>query len=252
MIIGIDVGNTAVKVARLDASAVLETRRVASAPGPDADSMASLLAGISATDRVALVSVVPAWTAAIVQAAADRGVPLAVAEHRTIPMANLLAEPERIGADRLVAAFAARELHGSPVIVVDLGTATTVDGVDASGAFAGGAILPGPELSARALARGTAQLPAIRTEAPEHALGRDTVEAIASGVILGQVEAISGLIRRIAAELVPARRSAQVVLTGGGSTAPWASAIRGVDVVDPDLVLRGLGLLADRMAGVAR
>ena len=213
--------------------------------------VASLLAGLSAADRVALVSVVPAWTAAIERAAADLGVPLLVAEPRSIPMANLLPEPERVGTDRLVAAFAARELHGAPVIVVDLGTATTVDGVDASGAFAGGAILPGPELSGRALSRGTAQLPAVRMDTPDHALGRDTAEAIASGVILGQVDAISGLIRRIAAELVPARQRARVVLTGGGSMAPWATAIRGVDVVDPDLVMRGLGLLADRMAGVA-
>lgn len=251
MIIGIDVGNTAIKVARVDASRVLDARRQATGTGPDADSVASLLAGVSAADRVALVSVVPAWTAAIQRAAADLGVPLTVAEAGIIPMPNLLAEPERVGADRLVAAFAARELHGSPVIIVDLGTATTVDGVDSSGAFAGGAILPGPELAARALARATAQLPAIRMEPPDHALGRDTVEAIASGVILGQVEAISGLIRRIAAELVPAKQHARVVLTGGGSIAPWATAIRGVDVIDPDLVLRGLGLLADRMAGVA-
>ncbi len=251
MIIGIDVGNTAIKVARVDASRVLDVRRSATGSGPGADSVAALLAGLSAADRVALVSVVPEWTTAIRRAAADRGVPLTVAEAGVIPMPNRLAEPERVGADRLVAAFAARELHGSPVIVVDLGTATTVDGVDSDGAFAGGAILPGPELSGRALSRGTAQLPVIRMDMPGRALGRDTAEAIASGVILGQVEAISGLIRRIAAELVPARQSARVVLTGGGSMAPWAKAIRGVDVVDPDLVLRGLGLLADRMAGVA-
>jgi type III pantothenate kinase len=251
VIIGIDVGNTAVKVARVDASRVLDTRRLPTAPGPSADSVASLLAGLSAADRAVLVSVVPAWTAAIERAAADLRVPLLVAGPRSIPMANLLPEPDRIGADRLVGAFVARELHGAPVIIVDLGTATTVDGVDSDGAFAGGAILPGPELSGRALSRGTAQLPAVRLEVPDHALGRDTAEAIASGVILGQVDAISGLIRRIAAELVPARQRARVVLTGGGCMAPWATAIRGIDVVDPDLVMRGLGLLADRTAGVA-
>jgi type III pantothenate kinase len=200
---------------------------------------------------IALSSVVPVWTRAV-RAAATRGRHrLIEATAATIPLPTRLAHPERAGSDRLLAAWTARELHGAPVVVVSLGTAATVDGVGADGAFAGGAILPGPELAAASLATGTAQLPLVPLEAPDHALGTDTVEAIQAGVILGHVEAVSGLIRRALAELVPARQRATVVLTGGLADAPWAAAIRDVDVVDPLLVIRGLAMLADLALGPA-
>ena len=134
------------------------------------------------------------------------------------------------------------------MIVVDIGTATTIDVVDDEGAFAGGAIMPGPQLAIRSLATDTALLPRVAARVPERVIGRDTVEAIQSGVVLGQVAAIEGLLARMTDELggdVPPT----VVLTGGGATD--LGPIRGVDLVEPDLLLRGLGRFA-ALVGVGR
>ncbi len=97
---------------------------------------------------------VPAWTAAIRDMATDLGWTLIEADAGSIPMPLRVLHPERVGSDRLLAAWTARELFGAPVIVVDIGTATTIDVVDDEGAFVGGAIMPGPELAMRSLARG--------------------------------------------------------------------------------------------------
>src|SRR5262249_59123408 len=108
-----------------------------------------------------------------------------------------------------------------PVIVVDLGTATTVDVVGADGAFLGGAILPGIELGARALASGTAQLPAIDVAGLPLAIGRDTPSAIASGLVFGHLGAVRELVARMRADTLG---NAHVVITGGGACAAGARA----------------------------
>jgi type III pantothenate kinase len=152
-----------------------------------------------------------------------------------------VAHPGRVGSDRLLGAWTARELFGAPVVVVDIGTATTIDVVDSDGAFAGGAIMPGPELAIRSLAKDTALLPSVLPRLPERVIGRDTVEAIQSGVVLGHVAAIGGLLALMTEELGGTGRPT-VVLTGGGSTV--FGSIERVDLVEPDLLLRGLGMLA--------
>lgn len=254
MVLAIDVGNSALKVARVADGRVGPVTRLAttsgsgsgsSGAGPDGvpEALASLLA--QATEGVALVSVVPAWTDRIRHVVGrDPDRRLIVATHTTIPLEVRLASPATVGADRLLGAWAARELVGAPCIVVDVGTATTVDVVDASGAFVGGAILPGPVLAMRSLARGTALLPPVPLVPPDHAIGRDTLQAIASGVLLGHRDAVGGLVARMAAELGEGA-TPRVVLTGGDAhvvaDAEW------VDRTEPDLLLWGLGLLAERL-----
>lgn len=236
MVIAVDVGNSAVKVARVTAGDMGEVTRLPTSDGPDRDAMKRL---VGAAEAVALVSVVPVWGAAITDMvrAADR--PLVVATHLTIPLPIHVPDPATVGADRLLGAWTATRLVGAPCIVVDVGTATTIDVVDAAGAFVGGAILPGPALAMRALARGTALLPPVSLEQPARVIGRDTLEAIASGVMLGHAEAVGGLIARMAGEL---GRRPRVVLTGGDAavlgTPDWA------DRIEPGLLLRGLAALA--------
>ena len=241
VVIAIDVGNSAVKVARVIRGEVGEVTRLPTASGPDREVLGRLLAIDDA--RLAMVSVVPAWSSAIEEVAALRpGRPMLLATHRTIGIPVRVAEPELVGADRLLGAWTARVVVGAPCIVVDVGTATTIDVVDADGAFVGGAILPGPSLGMRALARGTALLPPVPLEPPASAIGRDTVEAIAAGVVLGHHEAIGGLVGRMTDELGGDRRP-MVVLTGGDAgvlgSPGW------VDRFEPDLLLRGLGALAE-------
>lgn len=263
MIIAIDAGNSAVKVALVDAAGVWSVQRL---PTRDAGARARLdetLRSLSAhapggeVDTVALVSVVPSWTEAVREAVGELGTRLLVADHASIPITAQVAHPEGVGADRLLDAYSAARLHGTPVIVVDLGTATTVDAVDASGAFVGGAILAGVELGVRALATGTEQLPQVQVSQLPRALGRDTQSAISSGMVFGQVGAVRELVERIANELSPAGAARPtVVLTGGTSRAAWASVWLEpfgdqppiADVLEPDLTLRGLGLLHAELA----
>ncbi len=241
MVTCIDVGNSTLKIADAVDGMVGEVSRIATSAYPDTSDVRTLLDRSSGA--VALVSVVPNWTGAIQELCAARVREVYQAKAGSIPIPVRIPEPERIGADRLLGAWTSRELFGAPVIVVDVGTATTIDVVDGGGAFVGGAILPGPALAIRSLGSDTALLPTAVPRLPERAIGRDTVEAIQSGVVLGHLAAIEGLLALIIDELdAPARPT--VVLTGGGSSA--LGSIDGVDNVDADLLLRGLGMLASR------
>ena len=154
--------------------------------------------------------------------------------------------PGEVGADRIANALAARDTYGAPVIVVDFGTATNIDVVDETGAFRGGAIMPGLLLSARSLFSRAAKLASVPLELPLHALGDTTEHAVQSGIVLGAAAQAEGLVARIRAELEsegeaegrpPAR--ATVVATGGlASTIAKATDV--FDEVDPDLTIRGI------------
>jgi type III pantothenate kinase len=172
--------------------------------------------------------------------------PVAVRRAAELPLRVTVEFPDKVGIDRLLAAVAANALRppADPVIVVDAGTATTVDYVSAEGAFEGGAILPGLELGARALHQYTALLPQIDVQSllihPVAALGRNTHEAIQSGLWFGQI----GGIREIVARLTEAASRRPLVLVTGGN-GRWLAPALGDDVPhEPDLALRGLAFVA--------
>jgi type III pantothenate kinase len=260
MLLAIDCGNTTLTtalVASRDAAAAADPGRSRHASTPaaaTADEVEMLLDGLLALDgrrladvtRIVLSSVVPRVSASVAAAAARRHVPLLEATAETVPIPVRVDRPAEVGPDRLVNALAAARRHGTPAIVVDIGTATTVDAVGADGAFLGGAIAAGPELSLAALASRTAKLPQVGLSGSTRAIGRDTVEALRSGAVHGQVGAVRELIGRVRDELATLAQGGRplVLLTGGGSRLPWASGIPEVDVVDPDLTLRGLLVLA--------
>ena len=181
------------------------------------------------------------------------GIRLLVASAGTVPVAIRIDRPGEVGADRLVNALAAHRLYGVPAVVVDFGTATTFDAIGSDGAYLGGAIAPGLALGLDALASRTAKLPRVELRAPASAIGRDTVGAIQAGAVLGHQAMASGLlarIRREVAELVGADvADVRAILTGGLSAEPWAREIAGVDVIDPDLTLKGLAILYGEVAG---
>ena len=149
----------------------------------------------------------------------------------TVPIAVRVDRPGEVGADRLVNALAAARLYGTPAVVVDFGTATTLDCVAADGAYVGGAIAPGLELGLEALAARTAKLPRVELRAPDRAIGRDTVSAIQSGTVFGYQALADGLLARdpraswrTLAGVEPG--DVKAILTGGLSAAPWATAHR--------------------------
>lgn len=215
----------------------LEQWLQAVAPGPAVVLVASVHDAAAARLEAAL---------AAVSATSHRPLRQRRVMHADLPLTISLAAPERVGIDRLCGAAAAAVVKAAdrPAIIVDCGTAATVDMLAADGTFLGGAILPGPALMARALADGTSKLPevaALGTSAPPPMPGRSTHEAIAAGVGFG----IQGAVARLVAE---AQRSfegrAEVILTGG-----WRGAVRtalpGATEI-PDLVLHGIALAAPR------
>lgn len=148
-------------------------------------------------------------------------------------------KPEEVGADRIVNAVAARTLYPLPAIVIDFGTATTFDVVNADGAYIGGIIAPGINLSLEALQRAAAKLPKIDLVKPDKVIGNDTVSAMRAGVFWGYVGMMEGLLTRVVAELGV---QAHVVATGG--LAPlFADSMPAIHTVEPDLTLRGLDLI---------
>jgi type III pantothenate kinase len=261
MLLALDIGNTNITAGLFRAGALLATRRAATNARATTDEVELLLDGllrldgiaIADLDAIAIASVVPALTGAIEAIAERRDRPLLIASAGTVPLAVRVDRPDDVGADRLVNALAAARLHGTPAVVVDFGTATTLDCVAADGAYVGGAIAPGLELGLEALAARTAKLPRIELRAPDRAIGRDTVSAMQSGTIFGYQALAAGLLARVRVELADANDVApadvRAILTGGLSAAPWARALDGIDAIDPDLTLKGLAILHAEVGG---
>ena len=264
MLLAIDIGNTNITLGTFRAGTLANSRRAATAARATADEFELLLDGLLRLDdaafgdiaSIAVASVVPALTAHVETIARRRDRPLVVASAGTVPLAIRVDRPSEVGADRLVNALAAARLYGTPAVVVDFGTATTLDCVATDGAYVGGAIAPGLELGLEALAARTAKLPRIELRAPDRAIGRDTVGAMQSGTVFGYQALAAGLLARVRRELAdiagipPAE--VRAILTGGLSAAPWASALDGIDAIDPDLTLKGLAILHAEVAGGER
>jgi type III pantothenate kinase len=261
MLLAIDIGNSNVTIGWFRNGTLVGTRRAFTNPRTGSDELELLLDGLLRLDdasfadvsAIACASVVPALTAALETVAARRERPLVIAAVGTVPLPVRVERPGDVGADRLVNALAAARLHGTPAVVADFGTATTFDCVAADGAYVGGAIAPGLELGLEALASRTAKLPRVELRAPDRAIGRDTVSAIQAGTVLGYQALASGLLARTRRELAElsgvAPEGVHTILTGGLSAAPWATGVEGVDVIDPDLTLKGLAILHAEVSG---
>jgi type III pantothenate kinase len=263
MLLAIDIGNTNVTTGLFRNGVLVASRRATTHARATADELEHLIDALLRLDdasfgdisAVASCSVVPALTAALEAVATRRERPLLVAAAGTVPLAIRVDRPADVGPDRLVNALAAARIHGTPAVVADFGTATTIDCVAADGAFVGGAIAPGLELGLEALAARTAKLPRVELRAPDRAIGRDTVGAIQSGTVLGYQALADGLIARIRTELAATAGvepgDVRVILTGGLSAAPWARGLANVDAIDPDLTLKGLAILHAEVGGGA-
>jgi type III pantothenate kinase len=261
MLLAVDVGNTNITLGLVDGGSITATRRAGTPRDATADELELLLAGLLALDgwtlddvsSMAIASVVPSATAGVTAVCARRGIAVLVASSGTVPLAIRVDRPGEVGADRIVNALATARLYGVPAVVADFGTATTFDCVGPDGAYVGGAIAPGLELGLEALAARTAKLPRVELAAPVQAIGRDTVHAMQSGAIFGYQALASGLLARLRSELVEIAgcrpSDVRTILTGGLSAAPWAAGIEGVDVIDPDLTIKGLAILYAEVAG---
>lgn len=150
--------------------------------------------------------------------------------------------PREVGADRIVNAVAGIERYGTPLIIVDFGTATTFDAISREGHYAGGAIAPGIFISLEALFSHAAKLPHVEIVRPERAIGRNTIASMQSGILFGYVGLVKEMVTRIRNEL---EGSPHVIATGGGAEL-IAKEMELIDQVDPLLTIEGLRLIHER------
>ncbi len=197
---------------------------------------------------VAVTSSVPVATAALRELASQRFSMPFVVLGPGVPSGIEIAydNPKEVGADRVANAAGAFDRYGGPVIVVDLGTATTFDAITAKGEYLGGAIVPGVEISMDALFVHAAALRRVDLVSPERAIGRSTAESLQSGTVFGFAAQVDGLACRIEEEL-----GGSTVVATGGLAPVIAPSSRRVDWVDPWLTLHGLHLIYELNAGAA-
>jgi type III pantothenate kinase len=255
MLLAIDAGNTNIVFALLEDGVIRARWRIATDPRRTADQYAVWLHQLlelegyarDAVDAVIIGTVVPRATHNLeVLAGKYFGVePLIAGQGRAEWGIELdVADPRTVGADRVLNAIAAHALHEGDLIVIDFGTATTFDVVDFSGAYKGGIIAPGINLSLDALVAAAAKLPRIAIEAPttDTVIGRTTEDQMHIGIYWGYVAMIEGLVERLRAEI---GRPVTIVSTGGLAILfDEHSAI--FDAIEPDLTIQGLGLLWQR------
>lgn len=248
MLLCIDVGNTQTVYGVFDGERLLRSWRTRTDDQATADELALTVRGLlegAPVTGLAVCSTVPAvlrelrrmiaayyaaLPAVVVGPGVKTGVPLQVDN------------PKEVGADRVVNSLAAFHLYGGPAVVVDFGTSTSIDVVGARGEFLGGALAPGIEISVDALTARAAQLRKVELVEPRAAIGKNTVEALQSGVVFGFAGQVDGLVDRICAEL---GGDPAVIATGG-----LAPLVLGVAETlqhhEPDLTLIGLRLVAER------
>lgn len=255
MLLAVDCGNTNVVFAVFEGREIRARWRIATDPRRTGDEYAVWLLQLLAIEGLDRSAVTAMIVSTVVPRARHNFEVLAAKYFHVTPLFAGegaaewgieidVEEPHTLGADRAVNAIAAHAKHGGDLIVVDFGTATTFDVVDFHGAYKGGIIAPGINLSLDALVSNTAKLPRIAIESPhsDSVIGRNTEEQMLIGVFWGYVAMIEGLVSRMRAEI---GRPAKVVATGGLSLL-FEEHTELFDHVDPDLTLDGLAILAER------
>ena len=251
MFLALDIGNSRIKAGLFESGRLVDTFTMSNDQSASVAAYRHSLRG-HVGDRTpiaaAVSSVVPEMTERIVAAVRDDFMILPVViSHDLVTAFEIDYDPaESLGVDRLCAVAAASEKYGldqegnlRPLIVIDAGTAATID-LLVDGVFRGGAIMPGPRLMVRALAAGAARLTEVDLGIPKNPVGNSTLKGLESGIMLGFLDAVTGMIDRfIQAEA----RKPFVVATGGGGKL-LADELAIVDYFDGDLVLEGIFLLA--------
>lgn len=250
MLLTFDIGNTNIVVGGFRREELVFEFRLKTDPGRTIDEYAALL--YSLLDRQAaehkqprgcvISSVVPPITPDIVRLVKERfGIePLVVGPGVKTGLSIKTTDPAAVGSDRVVNAVAAKELFGTPALVVDFGTATSFDLVSKEGNYEGGIIAPGPNTALEALVRNTAKLPRIEMLWPKSVIGKNTVSAMQAGVVVGYACLVDGLIDRIVDEVGPIEH----IIATGGLGRLFSEHSKRIRSFEPHLTLTGLRVIA--------
>jgi type III pantothenate kinase len=250
MLLAFDIGNTNIVVGGFDGEKLVFEFRLKTDTGRTVDEYAALLTtlinrklGNTYRFSQAIVSsVVPPVTTDIIRLVRDLFSlePLVVGPGIKTGLSIKTNDPAAVGADRIVNAVALKELYGLPGIVIDFGTATSLDVVSQGGSYEGGIIAPGANVALESLVRNTAKLPRIEMAWPKSVIGKSTVSAMQSGTVVGYVCMVDGLIDRIIAETGPIEH---VVATGGLGRLYSEHSAR-IGKYEPHLTMLGLRIIA--------
>ena len=254
LLLAIDVGNTHTVVGVYEGLRLIADWRMTSSGQRTADESWLTIRSfcneshITTTDirEVGISSVVPDLTDVFASLSRKYlGVePVIVSARLDLGMKILYKDPTAVGADRICNAVAGFKKYGGPLIIIDFGTATTYDVVDAEGNYLGGVISLGLESSAAELHRRAAKLPKIELAFPREIIGTDTISSMQAGVMYGAVDAVEGAVKRIAAHL---GTTPKVIATGGLSSAV-AEHTTSIQACEPSLVLDGIALICRRVS----
>ena len=246
LLLAIDAGNTNTNFAIFDGDEIIAKWRVATIHHRTGDEYAVILAQLMQNDgierklikSIIIASVVPQIMIAIQKLCQNffKIKPLIVGETIKTPIKIKIDNPHEVGADRVVNAIASRKLYKRPAIIIDFGTATTFDVVDGSGAYCGGVISPGINLSLSALQEAAARLPRVWIKKPAKVIGTNTVEAMQSGIYWGYIGLIEGITERIKKEM----KTKPIVIATGGLAPMFAESTKIIEKIEPDLTLLGL------------
>jgi type III pantothenate kinase len=256
MLLAIDVGNTNIVLGVFDGATLVDSWRLLTLRERTADEVGVMVVGLfahrglqpTAIDAVAIASVVPPLTP-IMRRMSSRYFerqPFVVEPAVNAGMPILYERPTDVGADRIANAVAGYEQYGRPralpLVIADLGTATTFDVVTAKGEYLGGVICPGPQIAADALFQRAARLPRVDVRRPPSAIGRNTINAIESGLFFGYVAMVDGLMHRITDEL----GGRAIGIATGGLAPIVLPETKAFEAHEPDITLHGLRIIWER------
>jgi type III pantothenate kinase len=256
MLLAIDVGNTNIVVGVFEGSTLVVSWRLLTLRERTADEVGLMVVGLfgheqidlARIDAAVMASVVPPVTP-IMRSMVKRYFkrdPLVVDPTANAGMPILYERPAEVGADRIANAIAAYEQYGRrlglPLVVADLGTATTFDAVTAKGEYLGGVICPGPQIAADALFQRAARLPRVDVRKPKTVIGRTTIGAIESGLFYGYLGMVEGIVTRMTSEL-----GGRITAIATGGLAPLiVPETRLFEATEPDITLHGLRIIWER------
>lgn len=234
MLLAVDIGNTNIVLGLFKKDKLISKHRI----------LSNRLARVNIrgeVDAAVIASVVPGLTGAVARQIIKRyKVKPVIASWKNIKGLKIaLKEKGQVGVDRLVNALAVKYLYGTPAVMIDFGTATTFCALDGNGRYLGGAITSGLAISRDILHERTAKLPFIKIMKPKNVIGKNTLQAMRSGLFYGYVDMVEGMIKRFKARL---GKNAKIIATGGLSGI-IASGTKSIDIVDPDLTLKGLNMV---------